>query len=103
LQNLETQVIDQIETAINGVYTKLSDVSDQQEDMKADILRTNQLVHKLDEPFKDMREVLIQVTSALSEMDDTVQVANGGGESVKSTLSNAKKKMLESRERTDAS
>jgi len=50
------------------------------------------MVQKLDQPFKDMREVLIQVTQTLSEMEDNV-MSPSGGDTVKSRMSVANKRL----------
>ena len=56
------------------------------------------MVQRLEVPFKDMREVLIQVTSALAEMEENLLTPKPGeGSTVQSRIAGAKQKMLDSK------
>ena len=57
------------------------------------VYTTNNMVQKLDQPFKDMREVLIAVTQTLADMETNTPY--DGGDTVKSRMSVANRRMLD--------
>ena len=99
LENFEKKVVEQLEAALNETHDKVLEVEREQGSLKSMVQTTNLMVQKLDQPFKDMREVLIQVTQTLSEMEEQV-LSPSGGDTVKSRMSVANKRMLEARDQT---
>jgi DNA repair exonuclease SbcCD ATPase subunit len=70
LQNFEQQVAEQLEQALNEISIQVANLERETENIRSVTLSTNQMVQKLDQPFQAMREVLIEVTQTLSELDD---------------------------------
>lgn len=98
LQKLENKIMEQQASMDSRV--KL--LENESEITKQAVTSTNMLVQRLDQPFKDMREVLIEVTKTLSEMEEREMMNDGTAGSGKSRMSFANKKMLDSARSQDA-
>lgn len=70
LQTFEKQIAEQLEAALNDLIDRLGAVVSDQDELRERVNAAHAMVGKLDSPFRDMKEVLIQITEALSEVEN---------------------------------
>lgn len=92
LQKLENKIMEQQA----GLASRVKFLENESESIKESVNLVSMLVQRLDQPFKEMREVLIEVTKTLEELEEKEMIRDGAGSSGKTRMSFVKTKILDS-------